>query len=127
MREGASARSTSSTVSIRGLRFASAGPRPNFLPLRKYWGSRPSATAHPTAIAWLHHLRVHCSSTKEMSVAPSRLVALGQAPCLPAKRFVHRPPAPDYESDLLAHAIARAKEGDAGALHFLYVRFADDV
>jgi len=46
---------------------------------------------------------------------------------LPAKRFVHRPPAPDYESDLLAHAIARAKEGDAGALHFLYVRFADDV
>jgi RNA polymerase sigma-70 factor (ECF subfamily) len=28
---------------------------------------------------------------------------------------------------LLANAIARAKEGDAGALHFLYLRFADDV
>jgi RNA polymerase sigma-70 factor (ECF subfamily) len=28
---------------------------------------------------------------------------------------------------LLSNAIARAKEGDAGALHFLYVRFADDV
>jgi RNA polymerase sigma-70 factor, ECF subfamily len=28
---------------------------------------------------------------------------------------------------LLSDAIARAKEGDTGALHFLYVRFADDV
>jgi RNA polymerase sigma-70 factor (ECF subfamily) len=28
---------------------------------------------------------------------------------------------------LLTNAIARAKEGDTGALHFLYVRFADDV
>ena len=31
------------------------------------------------------------------------------------------------ESELLARAIARAKEGDASALHFLYVRYADDV
>jgi RNA polymerase sigma-70 factor (ECF subfamily) len=28
---------------------------------------------------------------------------------------------------LLTNAIARAKEGDTGALHFLYVRYADDV
>jgi RNA polymerase sigma-70 factor (ECF subfamily) len=32
--------------------------------------------------------------------------------------------APD---DLLYKAVARAKEGDMNALHFLYVRFADDV
>ena len=31
------------------------------------------------------------------------------------------------ESELLARAIERAKEGDASALHFLYVRYADDV
>ena len=31
------------------------------------------------------------------------------------------------ESELLARAIARAKEGDPSALHFLYVRYADDV
>jgi RNA polymerase sigma-70 factor, ECF subfamily len=31
------------------------------------------------------------------------------------------------DSRLLTQAIARAKEGDMGALHFLYVRFADDV
>jgi RNA polymerase sigma-70 factor, ECF subfamily len=30
-------------------------------------------------------------------------------------------------SGLLTNAIARAKEGDTGALHFLYVRYADDV
>jgi RNA polymerase sigma-70 factor (ECF subfamily) len=29
--------------------------------------------------------------------------------------------------DLLGHAIARAKQGDMDALHFLYVRYADDV
>jgi RNA polymerase sigma-70 factor (ECF subfamily) len=32
--------------------------------------------------------------------------------------------APD---NLVYHAVARAKEGDMNALHFLYVRFADDV
>jgi RNA polymerase sigma-70 factor (ECF subfamily) len=31
------------------------------------------------------------------------------------------------DSDLLAQAVVRAKEGDMSALHFLYVRFADDV
>jgi RNA polymerase sigma-70 factor, ECF subfamily len=41
---------------------------------------------------------------------------------LPFPRF--RPP---QESELLGRAIARAKEGDASALHFLYVRYADDV
>jgi RNA polymerase sigma-70 factor (ECF subfamily) len=41
---------------------------------------------------------------------------------LPFPRFR---PAP--ESELLSRAIARAKEGDASALHFLYVRYADDV
>ena len=30
-------------------------------------------------------------------------------------------------SDLVEHAISRAKEGDSHALHFLYVRFADEV
>ena len=29
--------------------------------------------------------------------------------------------------DLVTLAVARAKEGDTAALHFLYVRFADDV
>jgi RNA polymerase sigma-70 factor, ECF subfamily len=36
------------------------------------------------------------------------------------------PAAPEGDG-LLASAIARAKEGDTSALHFLYVRFADDV
>ena len=35
--------------------------------------------------------------------------------------------ASDTQDRLLASAIARAKAGDAGALHFLYVRYADDV
>ena len=39
--------------------------------------------------------------------------------------FPHAP-APQ-ESELLSRAIARAKEGDASALHFLYVRYADEV
>jgi RNA polymerase sigma-70 factor, ECF subfamily len=42
-------------------------------------------------------------------------------------RFERRAITPRRGSDLLRQAIARAKEGDAGALHFLYVRFADDV
>jgi RNA polymerase sigma-70 factor (ECF subfamily) len=42
-------------------------------------------------------------------------------------RFV-RDSSPTRNPDrLLSNAIARAKEGDTGALHFLYVRFADDV
>jgi RNA polymerase sigma-70 factor, ECF subfamily len=62
-----------------------------------------------------------------MSTAPSRLATHGQGPRLPAGRFARRPPTPQLESDRLAQAIARAKAGDAGALHYLYVRFADDV
>jgi RNA polymerase sigma-70 factor, ECF subfamily len=46
---------------------------------------------------------------------------------LPSGRFARRPPATYLEGDLLARAIARTKAGDIGALHFLYVRFADDV
>jgi RNA polymerase sigma-70 factor, ECF subfamily len=38
-------------------------------------------------------------------------------------RQMHKPPAPE----LVSQAIARAKAGDNGAIHFLYVRFADDV
>jgi RNA polymerase sigma-70 factor, ECF subfamily len=33
----------------------------------------------------------------------------------------------DHDRDLLPNAIARAKQGDVTALHFIYVRFADDV
>jgi RNA polymerase sigma-70 factor, ECF subfamily len=44
------------------------------------------------------------------------------SPPLPFPRF-----RPAQESELLARAIARAKEGDASALHFLYARYADDV
>lgn len=33
----------------------------------------------------------------------------------------------ENDSQLVAKAVARAKEGDMSALHFLYVRFADDV
>lgn len=42
-------------------------------------------------------------------------------------RTIALPPRATEESELLARAIARAKEGDASALHFLYVRYADDV
>jgi RNA polymerase sigma-70 factor, ECF subfamily len=48
-------------------------------------------------------------------------------PALPASgRFSRSDPrqAPD---ELVYEAVARAKEGDMSALHFLYVRFADDV
>jgi RNA polymerase sigma-70 factor (ECF subfamily) len=34
---------------------------------------------------------------------------------------------PTNESDLVYRAVARLKEGDKSALHFLYVRYADDV
>ncbi len=43
-------------------------------------------------------------------------------------RFVRVADSARGERDgLLGSAIARAKEGDTGALHFLYVRYADDV
>jgi RNA polymerase sigma-70 factor (ECF subfamily) len=37
------------------------------------------------------------------------------------------PRAASGESDLVYRAVARLKEGDKSALHFLYVRYADDV
>ncbi|MGH2822509.1 MAG: RNA polymerase sigma factor, partial [Thermoleophilaceae bacterium] len=45
----------------------------------------------------------------------------------PSRHPLFSNPRAPRESELLALAIARAKEGDASALHFLYVRYADDV
>ncbi len=43
-------------------------------------------------------------------------------------RFVRvADPMADERDGMLGNAIARAKEGDTNALHFLYVRYADDV
>lgn len=44
-------------------------------------------------------------------------------------RFVSSPSSREHsdDRDLLAEAIGSAKQGDMSALHFLYVRFADDV
>ena len=33
---------------------------------------------------------------------------------------------PAGRDEMLRNAIARAKEGDTGALHYIYVRYADD-
>jgi RNA polymerase sigma-70 factor (ECF subfamily) len=60
-----------------------------------------------------------------MSTAHARFATDGQR--RHTGRFARRPSAPFVEHDLLAHAIARTKAGDPGALHYLYVRFADDV
>ena len=46
---------------------------------------------------------------------------------LPSRQALGVPLRAPQESELLARAIARAKEGDPSALHFLYVRYADDV
>jgi RNA polymerase sigma-70 factor, ECF subfamily len=62
-----------------------------------------------------------------MSTALSRPATDGPEQRLPSERFARRTSAAYPEGDLLAQAIARTKEGDIGALHFLYVRFADDV
>ena len=51
----------------------------------------------------------------------------GKPPPAPRRRFPRRPIPPRDQNELLTQAVARAKEGDTGALHFLYVRFADDV
>ena len=46
----------------------------------------------------------------------------------PTARFIRASDVPPPHGDqLLERAIARAKQGDMDALHFLYVRFADDV
>jgi RNA polymerase sigma-70 factor (ECF subfamily) len=54
----------------------------------------------------------------------ARLGAKGAAGGTPSRFAREQSPA---ESELVRRAVARAKEGDTGALHFLYVRFADDV
>jgi RNA polymerase sigma-70 factor (ECF subfamily) len=41
-------------------------------------------------------------------------------------RFVHNPDT-RTDPDLVKQAVTRAKSGDMSAIHFLYVRFADDV
>ena len=43
-----------------------------------------------------------------------------------SRRFVRRRYA-ELPREVLPHAIVRAKQGDATALHFIYVQFADDV
>ena len=62
-----------------------------------------------------------------MSAAASAQLGYDRSPDLPGRRFARQPAARARETKLLAKAIARAKEGDPAALHFLYVRFADDV
>jgi RNA polymerase sigma-70 factor, ECF subfamily len=42
-------------------------------------------------------------------------------------RFTRASSTPSDDGGQLARAIARAKEGDMSALHFLYIRYADDV
>ena len=45
-----------------------------------------------------------------------------------SRRFVRSDTPPNRDSDdLVMRAVERAKEGDMGALHLLYVRYADDV
>ena len=58
---------------------------------------------------------------------PPRVAIDGVSHGSKSSRFERRATRPPHQSDLLRQAIARAKEGDVGALHFLYVRFADDV
>jgi len=49
-------------------------------------------------------------------------------PITPAKGRFRRPGADVSRDDrLVSQAISRAKDGDIGALHFLYARYADDV
>ena len=38
-----------------------------------------------------------------------------------------RPGSPSSDEEMVMRAVARAKEGDTSALHFLYVRYSDDV
>jgi DNA-directed RNA polymerase specialized sigma24 family protein len=45
----------------------------------------------------------------------------------PDSRRLARTDTGQANDDLVCEAVARAKEGDMSALHFLYVRFADDV
>ncbi len=44
-----------------------------------------------------------------------------------SRRFTRTTKEPTESLDLVRRAIARAKEGDTSAMHYLYVRYADDV
>jgi DNA-directed RNA polymerase specialized sigma24 family protein len=48
-------------------------------------------------------------------------------PEIPESRRLARTDTGQANDVLVCEAVARAKEGDVSALHFLYVRFADDV
>ena len=48
-------------------------------------------------------------------------------PALPASGALERSDPREAPDGLVYEAVARAKDGDMSALHFLYVRFADDV
>jgi RNA polymerase sigma-70 factor, ECF subfamily len=58
---------------------------------------------------------------------PSSQTEARDAPQRPSRPLLIQRSRAPQESELLGRAIARAKEGDAAALHFLYVRYADDV
>ena len=51
----------------------------------------------------------------------------GSRPAISASGWLARPDPRQAPDELVYEAVARAKEGDMSALHFLYVRFADDV
>jgi RNA polymerase sigma-70 factor, ECF subfamily len=58
-----------------------------------------------------------------MTRTPARPARFG----MPASGRFARTDAGEASDDLVYDAVARAKAGDMNALHFLYVRFADDV
>jgi RNA polymerase sigma-70 factor, ECF subfamily len=51
----------------------------------------------------------------------------GSRPAISASGWLARPDPRQAPDELVYEAVARAKQGDTSALHFLYVRFADDV
>ena len=62
-----------------------------------------------------------------MTDQPSEAHASAHSRSLRSGRFVRVADSTPAERRLLPDAIARAKEGDVSALHFIYVRYADDV
>jgi RNA polymerase sigma-70 factor (ECF subfamily) len=63
-----------------------------------------------------------------MTAAASGQIRDDWRPAIHRRRFARQPlPDPAKETKLVAQAVARAQQGDPAALHFLYVRFADDV
>jgi DNA-directed RNA polymerase specialized sigma24 family protein len=57
----------------------------------------------------------------------TQMSAQRSRPERPDSRRLARTDTDQANDDLVREAVARAKEGDMSALHFLYVRFADDV